>query len=91
MTTQRNERVNQVYAALVAAPNELNPTVGEVLSACGRFVSAILREGYSDQAQRQNVVNWFAPGLQSAINRECRPSSLTNTTDAGRLKEASPR
>jgi uncharacterized protein YejL (UPF0352 family) len=66
--TQRNAMIDQVFERLVTAPNELNPTVSEVLVACGRFVGAILKEGYGD-ADRQNVLTWFCSGLQSCVNR----------------------
>jgi hypothetical protein len=66
--TQRNAMVDQVYMRLANAPNDLDPTVVEVLVACGRFVGAILKEGYDD-ANRQNVMNWFCRGLQSYVNR----------------------
>ena len=66
--TQRNAMVDKVYVRLVNAPNELDPTVSEVLIACGQFVGTILKEGYKD-ADRQNVMNWFCRGLQSYVNR----------------------
>jgi hypothetical protein len=67
--TQRNDvMIDRVFAKLVAAPNELNPTVSEVLIACGRFVGAILKEGYDDKA-RQNALDWFCQGLRSYVNR----------------------
>jgi hypothetical protein len=62
--TQRNDvMIDKVFQRLVTAPNELNPTVSEVLVACGRFVGAIMR------ADRQNVMNWFVQGLRSYVNR----------------------
>jgi hypothetical protein len=66
--TQRNAMIGQVFERLAAAPAELDPTVSEVLIACGQFVGTILKEGYQD-ADRQNVMNWFCQGLRSYVNR----------------------
>ena len=66
--TQRNAMVDKVYVRLVNAPNELDPTVSEVLIACGQFVGTILKQGYKD-ADRANVMAWFIQGLRSYVSR----------------------
>jgi hypothetical protein len=67
--TQRNDvMIDKVFQRLVTAPNELNPTVAEVLIACGRFVGAILKEGYAD-GDRDRVMAWFIGGLRSYVAR----------------------
>ncbi len=44
--------IDQVFERLVTTPAELNPTVSEVLIAGGRFIGAILKEGYDDKARQ---------------------------------------
>ncbi len=72
--TQRNDMtVSKVYEHLAAVPAELNPTVSEVLVACGQFIGTILKEGYADQ-DRRTVLNWFTKGLESYVNRTSEPA-----------------
>ena len=73
--TTTNDTVDQIYVRLVHAPDGVDCRVTDVEVACARFVSAILATGYANQAERQNVVNWFCRGLQACIDRS--PASVT--------------
>ncbi len=55
-------------ALSASRPAGLDPTVVEVLIASGRFVGAIVKEGY-DEADREKVTTWFCQGLRSYGNR----------------------
>jgi hypothetical protein len=67
--TTTNNTVDEIYVRLVHAPDGVDCRVTDVLAACGRFVSAILNNGYANQAERQDVVDWFCRGLQACIDR----------------------
>jgi hypothetical protein len=73
--TTTNDTVDQIYVRLIHAPDGVDCRVTDVVVACARFVGAILKNGYANQAERQNVVDWFCRGLQSYVNRS--PASAT--------------
>ena len=67
--TTTNDTVDQIYVRLIRAPDGVDCRVTDVVVACARFVGAILNNGYANQAERQNVVDWFCRGLQACIDR----------------------
>jgi len=67
--TTTNNTVDEIYVRLVHAPDGVDCRVTDVVVACARFDGAILKNGYANQAERQNVVDWFCRGLQACIDR----------------------
>jgi hypothetical protein len=62
------DMVNRVFARLAEAPTGLDCSINQVLAACGMLVTAILREGFSDPAARQNEADRFSRFLQRCVN-----------------------
>jgi uncharacterized protein YejL (UPF0352 family) len=73
--TNRDAMIDQVYVRLVNAPDGLECSVNQVLAALGMMASAILREGFSDPAARQDRANWFCRLLQANVNRSLAASA----------------
>jgi hypothetical protein len=61
------DKVDQVYLRLVNAPNELNPTITEVLAALGMMISGVLSEGRVRSLEYCRPFNrWPRPASPSA-------------------------
>ena len=65
----RDTTIDRVFELLADAPREVDCTISQVLVAAGMFVSAVLREAYSDHTARQAQADWFMRGLQASVNR----------------------
>jgi hypothetical protein len=60
------QMVDAVYQRLVVAPTGLDCQATDVLRACAMLITAILRKGYNDPADRQVVVDWLIQGFTKA-------------------------
>jgi len=75
--TQRDTTIDRVFELLAEAPREVDCTISQVLVAAGMFVSAVLREAYSDHIARQAEADWFCKGLQTSVARTKATTELT--------------
>ena len=70
-TTEKNlmSKIDEVYRALVRAPDGMDADVGEVLCAIGRMASALLSVSSSDAEDCKLRTDWFCQAVTVGAKR----------------------